>query len=48
MFNRLPAQEVIALCKRKFLKKKFSITDDVLCRVHVCADNAVKEMSSFS
>ena len=46
MFNCLPAQQVIALRKRKFLRKKFSITDNVLCRV--CADNAVKEMSSLS
>jgi len=40
MFNCLPAQQVIALRKRNFLKKKFSTTDNVLCRVH--ADNAVK------
>jgi len=35
-----------ALRKRKFLRKKFSVTDNVLCRV--CADNTVKEMSSLS
>jgi len=45
MFNCLPAQQVIALCKRIFLRK-FSATDNLLCRA--CADNAVKEIASLS
>ena len=45
MFNCLPVQQVIALCKSKFFRK-FSTTDNVLRRA--CADNAVKEMSSWS
>ena len=45
MSNCLPAQQVIALRKSKFLRK-FSTTDNVLCRA--CADNAVKEIASLS
>jgi len=45
MFNCLPAQQVIALSKRKFLRK-FSATDNLLCRA--CTDNAVKEIASLS
>jgi len=45
MFNCLPAQQVIALRKSKFLIK-FSATDNLLCRA--CADNAVKEIASLS
>jgi len=45
MFNRLPVQQVIALHKRKFLRK-FSATDNLLCRAY--ADNAVKEIASLS
>lgn len=44
MFNCLPAQQVIAIRKRIFLKK-FSSTDNVLCRV--CTDSAAKELSSL-
>ena len=43
MFNC--QQQVIALCKSKFLRK-FGTTDNVLCCA--CVDNAVKEMSSLS
>jgi len=45
MFNCLPAQQVIALRKRRFLRK-FSATNNLLCRAF--ADNAVKEMASLS
>jgi len=45
MFNCLPAQRVIALRKRNFLRK-FSATDNLLCRA--CTDNAVKEVASLS
>jgi len=45
MFNCLPAQQVTALRKRKFLRK-FSATDNVLCRA--CTDNAVNEIASLS
>jgi len=45
MFNCLPAQQVIALRKRIFLRK-FSATDNLLCRA--CTDNAVKEIDSLS
>jgi len=45
MFNCLPAQQVIALRKRIFLRK-FSATDNLLCRA--CTDNAVKETASLS
>jgi len=45
MFNCLPAQQVIALCKRNFLRK-FSATENLLCRA--CTDNAVKEIASLS
>ena len=44
MFNCLPAQQVVALRKRKFLRK-FSATDNLLCRA--CTDNAVKEIASL-
>jgi len=45
MFNCLPAQQVIALRKRKFWRK-FSATDNLLCRA--CADKAIKEIASLS
>jgi len=46
MFNCLPAQQVIALRKRIFLRK-FSATDNnLLCRA--CTDNAVKEIASLT
>ena len=45
MFNCLPAQQVIALRKRIFLRK-LSATDNLLCRA--CTDNAVKETASLS
>ena len=45
MFNCLPAQQVIALRKRNFLRK-LSATDNLLCRA--CTDNAVKETASLS
>ena len=41
MFNCLPAQQVIALRKRKFLRK-FSATDNLLCRACTDRPNAVK------
>jgi len=45
VFNCLPAQQVIALRERKFLRK-FSATDNLLCRA--CTYNAVKEIASLS
>ena len=45
VFNCLPAQQVIALRKRNFLRK-FRATDNLLCRA--CIDNAVKETASLS
>jgi len=45
VFICLPAQQVIALRKKIFLRK-FSATDNLLCRA--CTDNAVKEIAFLS
>jgi len=35
MFGCLQAERTIAIRKRKFLKKKFTVTHNALCRVFV-------------
>jgi len=44
MFTCLPAQQVIAIRRRKIFFKKFSTTGNVL----LCPYNALKEMASLS